>query len=163
MQQFCFNFGVDSVHPLVGPFALTNTAAITGTRAESATTNHSSAMMVWVWGRTHLPMVLNAAPSVPPPDPGSISGTIYRGFSPQGGATAILHRAYTGLEVARTQSAQGSGTYSFADLVPNRDYYVWAEFQQGNTLYCGQAAVWNLFPNENRVEDILLIDCSNLP
>jgi hypothetical protein len=148
MQQFCFNFGVDSVHPLVGPFALTNTAAITGTRAESATTNHSSAMMVWVWA---------------PPDPGSISGTIYRGFSPQGGATAILHRAYTGLEVARTQSAQGSGTYSFADLVPNRDYYVWAEFQQGNTLYCGQAAVWNLFPNENRVEDILLIDCSNLP
>jgi hypothetical protein len=57
MQQFCFNFGVDLGGRRIIKKALTNTAAITGTRAESATTNHSSAMMVWVWGRIYLPTI----------------------------------------------------------------------------------------------------------
>jgi hypothetical protein len=42
---------------LVGPFALTNTAIITGTRVESATTNNRGAIMVWVWGRIYLPTI----------------------------------------------------------------------------------------------------------
>jgi hypothetical protein len=98
----------------------------------------------------------------PPSNPGSISGVTYRNFNRQGGVTVILYRVDTGLEVARTQSAPGQGTYQFTGLAPYFDYFLDAQYRQGNTTYCGSATVASppLQPNENRVKAIVLISCS---
>jgi hypothetical protein len=51
----------------------------------------------------------------------------------------------------------------FPGLASNLDYYLDAQYQQGQTLYCGSATVLNLQPNENRIQDIALIDCGPAP
>jgi hypothetical protein len=126
--------------------------------------NVSPALVITVTGVGVPPPTPTPVPTTQPPsNPGSIGGTTYRNFSRQGGVTVILSRVDTGLEVARTQSAPGQGTYLFPGLASNLDYYLDAQYQQGQTLYCGSATVLNLQPNENRIQDIALIDCGPAP